>query len=1525
MSGGTISTSETRIETLKLQSSSYGVTVPLLYGLTRVPGNLVWYGGFKATPHTSTDDSGGKGGVKTQNTTYSYSASVMMGLAHGLISGIPRVWKGSAVFKGGYTPAQIVTVTETFYSSGTPHTTAQAAKFLATVSVTGSTGSGDSFERFALAQGSEYTLAAGVYTFMGIGLGCDVTLVYQYATSAFTQGALQQLGLSFISGAIGQPVWAPLSTLAPAQAIGYSGMALVAGQDYNLGTGAQVENHLFEVQAAMAYSVSINTPDADPADIVADVLANARYGAAFPALRLGDMTAWGNYNRAAGLLCSPAITEQVRAADLVTMACRLTNTAPVWSGSKLKFVPYGDAVLTGNGRTFTPNVTPLYDLTDDHFIDKDNPVEVQSKAPSERFNHVRIEYRNRGAFDAGAQLYRGQYSIEIAEAKDAADIDANGLRSAAVEQMHWICDAAVARTVAQLLLQRSLYVTNTYRFELPWTFALVEPMDLLTLTDPDQGLNRTPVRVTERQEAEDGTLTFTCEDFPLGIASATLYASQGGSGFAHDYNAAPGSASAPLIFEAPGALTVNGLEVYVAATGTGANWGGCNVWVSLDGSNYKRMSTITGGSRYGTLTAAAGASGAVAVALLRGTLTSGSAADAAALNTLCFIKGASAEYFGFDVATLTGALSYTLGASARGVYGTPAAAHASGDGFVRIDSAIGKSGPIDLGYVGKTIHVKMTSFNLYGAAEESLATVTDYTYAITGAQIYGNAGAAALAGITSAASDNIISAGEKPPIILDYTNLVNEHAGLDAQAAALAVSSAAYDAAYAALVTTYLPSLTTPTLWSNVAGDTNVVGTTFRATWAAVYAAKQALVNVMMNAAANATADLVLVVTGTGLVLTGNSVNRPTGGGNWDAQCYSRDAYTGGAACSFSVAASNYFIGGLNTDPLTDASYTSIDFGIMVRDTLADYAYENGTATLLDGVASVASDVLTISYDGQFVRYMRNGNVLRTVPAAPGLKFFFDSSVLSSGIHNIRFSAHANSFNSRTGNLIDASWWRPGLAPTSGAQGWTPNQGAGSDAFVVATLPDGSSGIVWQATSDTANGAGGGWNPSSVPTDLFPVNPQKTYLFACYTKGVSGIGNEYLGVSLGGEVCDLNTTTPNTNPYFSGPVVHDNSVWHLHVGWVYPAGTTGHLVGRAGSYNCATGALLVAGANYNWAAATQQCSTRAYQFYCGAGTVGVQQFVWPAVYLCDGSEPSVDDLLSMSVKGNVAAANAAAAAAAATAAAAQTSASAANTAITNIGSDNILSPGEKPVVVQDYAVITGEQAGIDAQATAFAVTTELTAYDAAITALTAYLGTLSGWNTLPGSDVVIVGTTFRSKFADVYTAKQALLNKIAAIAATRAAWANVSGVSVTTGQIAANAATEVYVTTPGAAVNVTALDHTPDGYSFNTQVTSVSFTPSQSGIAQVFFDGRGRYVNSNAGVSGAAWSIQNTGAAYDGWKRIDIGVSSSSTLNFSMQTTRSIPVTGGTAYTFAAYANKLYPGDTLTIDNMEMRVEVIKR
>lgn len=114
--------------------------------------------------------------------------------------------------------------------------------------------------------------------------------------------------------------------------------------------------------------------------------------------------------------------------------------------------------------------------------------------------------------------------------------------------------------------------------------------------------------------------------------------------------------------------------------------------------------------------------------------------------------------------------------------------------------------------------------------------------------------------------------------------------------------------------------------------------------------------------------------------------------------------------------------------------------------------------------------------------------------------------------------------------------------------------------------------------------------------------------------------------------------------------------------------------------------------------------------------------------------------------------------------------------LTEIASDSLLTPNEKPFVIKEYGAIITEQGGIDSQASSYGITTERTSYDATVSALTSYLAGLTSpvaWNSLTGN-TTIVGSTFRAKFNDVYLARQTLLNKMDQVAGTRADWTGVN-------------------------------------------------------------------------------------------------------------------------------------------------------
>lgn len=539
--------------------------------------------------------------------------------------------------------------------------------------------------------------------------------------------SLSQLRLNLAKGGDEQPTWTHLQQPKhQAQAINYSGTAYIYSPNYELTKSAQIYQHNFEVIGKMGYSSSI--PDANPSEIIRDMLTNQNYGCGFPAENLGDTSVYSTYCRAAGIFLSPVYSEQTEAQQNISELLEQTNSAAVFSQGRLKIVPYGDVKLSGNGAAYVPNLTPVYDFTDDDFIvsGAEDPLKVERKTNADAYNQIQVEYLDRA----------NDYNIAVAEVKDQANIEQYGLRPKDAVKMHGICDAKVANHVAQLLLQRALYVRNEYEFKLGWKYCLLEPMDLVTLTDEGLGLNKTPVRIIEIEEDEEGVLTVKAEDFPMGAATATAYPTQPSLGYSADYNKSPGNAHAPVVFEAPLQLTGGEPQIWLATAG-GDMWGGAEVWISTDGDSYTRIGATNKKARFGSLSAPL-ASGAVFdrantlnVEISAGQMTGGTEQDSRDLLTLCYVDG---EFLAYETAELKGVGRYTLGNLTRGAYGSTIDQHNAGSQFVRIDEAMFKYA-VPANWVGRTVWVKLVSFNVFGSGVQELAEVPAYSYTIKGAPL----------------------------------------------------------------------------------------------------------------------------------------------------------------------------------------------------------------------------------------------------------------------------------------------------------------------------------------------------------------------------------------------------------------------------------------------------------------------------------------------------------------------------------------------------------------------------------------------------------------------------------------------------------------------------------------------------------------------------------------------------------------------------------------------------------------------
>lgn len=636
----TITSAEERILSLQVQRSSQGLTLPVIYGRTRVAGNLIWYGDFTTIEHKTTTQQGGKGGggVTQEDIKYTYEAAVMLALCEGEIQGVGRIWRDKEKFD-----------------------------------------------------------------------------------------SLAQLRLTLMRGGDEQLLWTHLAQAKHAgQALSYSGTAYLCSPNYELTKSAQIYQHNFEVIGKLGYSGNI--PDANPRDIIRDLLTNQRYGCGFPVDSIGDTDRYSNYCRAVGIFLSPAYTEQGEAQRNISELLEQTNSAAVFSQGRLKIVPYGDGSYSGNGAAYVADNKALYDLTDDDFIvsGSEDPVSVERKTNADAFNQVQVEYLDRD----------NDYNVAIAEVKDQANIEQYGLRPKEAVKMHGICNGKVAQKVAQQLLQRALYVRNEYEFKLGWKYCLLEPMDIVTLTDAGLGLNKTPVRITEIEEDEEGVLSIKAEDYPVGVYTTSEYPTQPSLGYSADYNVSPGNAHAPVIFEAPLQLTGGEPQIWMATAG-GDMWGGAEVWVSTDGDSYTRVGAVNHKARFGSLTTAL-PNGAVFdrtntlnVEISAGQMTGGTEQDSRDLLTLCYVDG---EFLAYANAELKGVGRYTLGNLTRGAYGSAIDTHAAGSQFARIDETLFKY-PVPRNWIGRTVWVKLVSYNVFSGGIQDLASVPAYSYTIKGAPL----------------------------------------------------------------------------------------------------------------------------------------------------------------------------------------------------------------------------------------------------------------------------------------------------------------------------------------------------------------------------------------------------------------------------------------------------------------------------------------------------------------------------------------------------------------------------------------------------------------------------------------------------------------------------------------------------------------------------------------------------------------------------------------------------------------------
>ena len=517
-----------------------------------------------------------------------------------------------------------------------------------------------------------------------------------------------KIGLTLYYGTETQEPWPYVVGKHPEKALPYTGLAYMAGV-IDLGNNASLPNFNFEVKGKLTETG--DGVDVNPADYILYILNK---------IGMGDVAIEGienyrKYCKAADLLIStPSDDTTARSArEIINEIATLTNAYIFWSNNQFKIVPLADRPV-GN---WEPNKTIMYDLTPDDFLEQNGAcVTYQRKDSSEVYNRFTVEFLNRA----------NGYEKESVSYEDTEDIQLYGLRQASTTKAHYVYTKKRAVYLAEELARKNKYERNKYTFKLDWAFCRLEVGDLVTLTDPSIGLEKQVAIIDSVTEDKSGLLTYTAISRAGENFSEAVYSVHDTERPFIDFSPEPGDVDTPAIFQPPTELTSNGNELWIGAKGKSPNWGGCNVWISDNNENYLLAGKITSSARLGTLAAPITKDSDKLEVAVNGTLLSGSALDAERANTLCWVDG---ECLSYTTATMLQNGNYELSGLARGQYNTAAAAHGQGAKFARCDETLLKT-PLKKEDVGKKLWIKFTSYNIFGAQEQSLADVDAYEYTV---------------------------------------------------------------------------------------------------------------------------------------------------------------------------------------------------------------------------------------------------------------------------------------------------------------------------------------------------------------------------------------------------------------------------------------------------------------------------------------------------------------------------------------------------------------------------------------------------------------------------------------------------------------------------------------------------------------------------------------------------------------------------------------------------------------------------
>lgn len=307
-----------------------------------------------------------------------------------------------------------------------------------------------------------------------------------------------ELGNGGVEGDItwfeGDQVQAASAYLAPFQQEGgdtpaYRGTIYAVAESFYVGNNTQIKPWAFEVQRipnglGLAFNGEVNDVDANPMNVLYEILTNDEWGLNFPPTDLdtATMVTIGNTLRTEGNGFSYVLDRVIESAELIREIERqadclvfMDRTTGLWTVKLIR-------------DDFDIDLVPL--------ADDSNIVEVEDfsrGAWEDTVNHLRVRFADRSR----------DYFETFAEAQDMANVEIQaGANNASTESYPGVKDKTLANIIAWRDLVTLTFPLAKAKLKVDRTFWDTNPGDVIAWTNPELGFTKLAMRVIKMDFAE---------------------------------------------------------------------------------------------------------------------------------------------------------------------------------------------------------------------------------------------------------------------------------------------------------------------------------------------------------------------------------------------------------------------------------------------------------------------------------------------------------------------------------------------------------------------------------------------------------------------------------------------------------------------------------------------------------------------------------------------------------------------------------------------------------------------------------------------------------------------------------------------------------------------------------------------------------------------------------------------------------------------------------------------------------------